>query len=65
MHFDMCMSVLLSVYMLDKPVPVYLKKAVDLHCKSFESVHGETRLKMGWVVEKSVFSLLNALFSIK
>ena len=30
--------------MVDKPAPVYLKKAED-HGKSFESVPGETRLK--------------------
>ena len=44
---------------------VYLKKAVDLHWKSFESVPGEERLKMGWVVKKLVFSFLNALISTK
>ena len=34
--------------MFDKHVAVYLKKKAlsTYHCKSFESVHGETRLKM-------------------
>ena len=35
------------------------------HWKSFESVHGETRLKMGWVVKKSAFSSLNGLLTTK
>ena len=44
--------------MVGKSAPVYLKKknAADLPCKSFGSVHGETRLKIWWVVKKSVFS---------
>ena len=50
--------------MVDKPVPIYLKKAVDLPLE-IESVPGEERLKMGWVVKKSVFSFLNALISTK
>ena len=33
--------------------------------KSFESVSGEERLKMGWVVKKSVFSFLDAEFRSK
>ena len=51
-------TIALSVYVVDKPVPVY-------HWKSFQSVSGEERLKMGWVVKKSVFSFLNALVSTK
>ena len=61
----MHLSVLLSVYVVDKPVPVYLKKAVDLPFESFESVPVEERLKMGWVVKKSGFSFLNRLISTK
>ena len=32
---------------------------------SFESVHGEAMLKMGWVVKKWIFSLLNGNKSVK
>ena len=50
--------------MVDKRVPVYLKKKLFAYLwKSGESVHGETRLKIGEVVKKSDFSLLNALIS--
>ena len=41
------------------------KKLSTYHWKSFESVPGEERLKMGWVVKKSVFFFLNALISTK
>ena len=52
--------------MVDKPVPVYLKKKRSTyHLKSFKIVPGEETLKMGWVVKKSVFSFLNVLISIK
>ena len=50
--------------MVDKPVPVDLKNAVDLPLE-IKSVYGEETLKMGWVVKKSVFSFLNALPSTK
>ena len=49
--------------MVDKPVPVYLKKDVDLPLE-IESVHGKERLKMGWGLNKSVFPFLNALFLV-
>ena len=42
-----------------------LKNVSTYHWKSFESVHGEERLKVRWVVKKSVFSFLNALISTK
>ena len=32
---------------------------------SFESVHGEAMLKMGWVVKKWIFFLLNGNKSVK
>ena len=57
------------VYVVDKSVPVYLKKKKKklstYHCKLFESAYGDTKLKMGRVVKKSVLSLLTALISAK
>ena len=44
------------------------KRLLTYHCKLFESACGETRLKMGWVgwvVKKSVLSLLTALILAK
>ena len=50
---------------LEKTKQKQKKKLSTYHWKSFESVPGEERLKMGWVVKKSVFSFLNALSSTK
>ena len=41
-----------SVYLVDNYIPIYLENAIDYQYFSFESAHGETMLKMGWVVKK-------------
>ena len=40
------------MYLVDNYIPIYLENAIDFSVFSFESVHGETMLKMGWVVKK-------------
>ena len=54
-----------GVYLVDNYRPVYLKKAI-LYCQTyqyftFESVHGEAMLRMGWMVKKYNFFFLTAL----
>ena len=45
----------------EKSCRLALEIVFDLHCKSFERSHGETKLKMGWVVKKSGFLLIFCL----
>ena len=55
-------------YPISSPLSLRLrwaKKLPTYHWKSFESMHGETMLKMGWMVKNSGFSLLNVLISTK
>ena len=48
------------MYLVDNYIPIYLKNAIDLSFFffffSFERVHVEAMLKMGWVVQKWNFS---------
>ena len=41
--------------------PIYLKMLLTYQYFSFESVHGEAMLKMGWVVKKWNFSFWTAI----
>ena len=41
------------MYMVNNYIQIYLENAIDFFIFFlFESVHGETMLKMGWVVKK-------------
>ena len=44
---------------------IFEKKLLTYQYFRFESVHGETMLKMGWVVKKWNFFLLNGIKSVK
>ena len=48
------------MYLVNNYIPIYLKNAIDLNQYfSFESVHCEAILKMGWVVKKWNSSFLD------
>ena len=49
------------MYLVDNIDQYILKKLLIYQYFSFEMVHGEARLKIGWVVKKYNFSFVTAL----